>query len=91
MTDISKGGRQVDGVAPTVMTRELDLKRSDDGQVEYWQLSQSGLRIMYGSQKTALRDKNVVRWIEDPSTFQSEKDIFDFIKVDYLEPSQRCA
>ena len=89
--DLTPAGRRIPGREPTRRRRELQNPGVIHGVTEYWQLSQTGLQIMEGFKKTQQRDKNKVVWVEDPSQFKSEKDIFDFIHVDYLQPHERCA
>lgn len=58
---------------------------------EYWQVSQSGIRILFGSKNTTKRKDNKIVWVEDPAQFKTERDVFDFIHAEYLEPEERCA
>ena len=75
-----------------VFGRELDL-----GAGEHWMLSQQGIKIMCGANVSGLhhdREKHGDRrcvYVEDPSQFRCEKDIFDFVRLEYLPPDARCA
>jgi hypothetical protein len=64
-------------------------KKAD--KIEYWHLSQSGLKIKRGSRSSDERSEAKVVWVEDPSQFDSEAAIFDFLHVPYLKPDERCA
>jgi hypothetical protein len=60
-------------------------------------LSQNGLKIMRGSNISSMhfdKDRHNDRmavYVEDTTVFCSEKDIFDFVHIDYLGPDARCA
>ena len=87
---LTAGGKVRPGMPPEHRARGLE-QHGDRADCEYWQLSQSGVRILRGSQTTGNRGKNQVVWVEDPSQFETEKDVFAFVHATYLKPEERCA
>ena len=88
---LTDGGRPMPGESPEEWPGGRHLASPTDTGEEYWQLSQSGVRILFGSKSTGLRASNVVVWVEDPAQFATEQDIFRFVHAEYLEPEERCA
>ena len=78
------------GVSPVDLVRRLGGSGAEEGDREFWQVSQSGLKVIRGAQKTGTAS-NVVMWVEDPSQYAKEEDIFETLHVPFLPPAHRCA